>query len=603
MKTCPKCKTEYTDDKKFCKSCGGQLLSTKETDPKFSAKKMVLEEKLKTDPLNISLLSEFAQLLIENILYDEAILILYKILAIEENNLKAQRYLFHCLNAKGKTKEAAEIGYKLVDQIPDNTDLLLEVALLAMGKEDNTRALNYFDRIIKNEPKQKDVWKYKAAILYKMDDKAAAYIAWNSVYNIDPKDIDASLYLGIEASKKGEYGRAKELIESVIERIEDKTQKQFLGLVYLAKSCANLKLDEKSISDLYSKINAIMKPDWLNLEVKIVLSEIVLLLGQKALEKKDFSLALSYFENVGEYGDIKRSREGSALTYYKMSEEYYDKKDLVNAEHYLNESLKLDPTNSEVKEKHVEILDKINANKRKKKKKNIIVLTVIALCSIAAFFIVRTIQSLNENDLWNESKKTNTFQSYSDYILLYPNGKYVNEANSNKEKVSFFIDKRDGKKYRIVLIGKQIWMAENLNFETSTGSWLYKNGDDSEERYGRLYNWETAILVCPKGWRLPTKADFETLAAVVNNDGNMLKAIGQGSADGAGTNTSGFSALLAGNHNDDGYLNSLGYSAGFWSSTGDTYFYYSLNLYSYDSSINFYNCNKKYGYSVRCLKD
>ena len=52
--------------------------------------------------------------------------------------------------------------------------------------------------------------------------------------------------------------------------------------------------------------------------------------------------------------------------------------------------------------------------------------------------------------------------------------------------------------------------------------------------------------ICPDGWHIPTPAQFQTLKTAVNNDGNSLKAIGQGSGSGTGTNTSGFSALLAG---------------------------------------------------------
>lgn len=65
-----------------------------------------------------------------------------------------------------------------------------------------------------------------------------------------------------------------------------------------------------------------------------------------------------------------------------------------------------------------------------------------------------------------------------------------------------------------------------------------------------------------------------------------------------------FSALLAGNRNNNGNFNNLGNNGNFWSSTqNDATNAHNLNLNNNDANINLNNNNKTNGFSVRCLED
>jgi uncharacterized protein (TIGR02145 family) len=111
--------------------------------------------------------------------------------------------------------------------------------------------------------------------------------------------------------------------------------------------------------------------------------------------------------------------------------------------------------------------------------------------------------------------------------------------------------------------------------------------------------------ICPDGWHIPTYAEFDTLIATVGNNGNSLKAIGQGIGGGIGTNTSSFSALLSGYHEANGSFNNLNINTYFWSSSTGGTGSEAINMSVYNDGDNIYvfNYSKSYGYCIRCIKD
>jgi uncharacterized protein (TIGR02145 family) len=188
----------------------------------------------------------------------------------------------------------------------------------------------------------------------------------------------------------------------------------------------------------------------------------------------------------------------------------------------------------------------------------------------------------------------------------------------------------DMSNYATVVIGEQTWMAENLDYAVE-GGMCYNNDSLNCERYGRLYDCETAKTVCPRGWRLPTAEDWDVLMDFVQTDngysydglaskaGLYLKAVDGWDSynstvqnkwiSGNGLDKYGFAALPGGCGYDDGSFYYIGEEGYWWNASdecGDEdWDGGNWNLIGgYDSSVLF---PARFGidayYSVRCVKD
>lgn len=218
-----------------------------------------------------------------------------------------------------------------------------------------------------------------------------------------------------------------------------------------------------------------------------------------------------------------------------------------------------------------------------------------------------------------------------------------------------FKDYRDGKVYKTVTIGDQIWMAENLAYlpevvDVRTGSeitphyYVYDyNGynvssakaTSNYKRYGVLYNWAAAQTACPKGWHLPVDAEWKLLEEYLiangynydnTTEGNKiaksmatttfweqeepsvifgLTAEGTpGSADFSEIrNKSGFSALPGGSRYHNGRFSEVGIFGSWWTSTEDgTRYAKNWILHNGLSNLVSGSGSKGVGRSVRCVK-
>jgi len=190
-----------------------------------------------------------------------------------------------------------------------------------------------------------------------------------------------------------------------------------------------------------------------------------------------------------------------------------------------------------------------------------------------------------------------------------------------------------GKTYNTILIGSQCWLKENLDVGTMIRGAGEQTNNGTIEKYcyhdtlaycniyGGLYQWAEAVQykngatnstspnpaftgniqgICPPGWHIPSGDELIILGGAAGNDGNALKAIGQGT----GTNTSGFSALLAGYRTETAYFSDLGNASHFWSTLeGDIYSVYHKRLLANSEVFDGFTWPKSAGLSIRCVKD
>ncbi len=212
---------------------------------------------------------------------------------------------------------------------------------------------------------------------------------------------------------------------------------------------------------------------------------------------------------------------------------------------------------------------------------------------------------------------------------------------SSGQETGTFTDPRDGKTYKTVKIGTQVWMAENLAYlpsissgkegsETSPNYFVYgytgtsiseAKTTDNYKTYGVLYNWPAAVTACPDGWYLPSDEDWKTLEKYLGMSESHANSVGFRSSGSVPfklqetdsvhwsvkvnevNNSSGFTALPGGSRNKDGSFGLQRLIALFWTSTEiDTSKAVRRVLLLGTDGVGRGDFSKSAEYSVRCIK-
>lgn len=186
------------------------------------------------------------------------------------------------------------------------------------------------------------------------------------------------------------------------------------------------------------------------------------------------------------------------------------------------------------------------------------------------------------------------------------------ESYLSDETLNAFTDKRDGEVYRVVKIGKQVWMAENLRYrDTEANLLLERNswcvGDEDYCRQnGYVYDFLAVVNdfscaaqfcgilyphrgICPEGFHVPKKAEWDTLQSNATRLNISLNA------------DTGFTSAPTGEY--AGYAK-MDNCARYWTASQANseaaYEYYRCR-----DEVTFKNqsYDKGYGYALRCVAD
>jgi uncharacterized protein (TIGR02145 family) len=220
---------------------------------------------------------------------------------------------------------------------------------------------------------------------------------------------------------------------------------------------------------------------------------------------------------------------------------------------------------------------------------------------------------------------------------------YEQKAIYNNNDLDLLTD-IDGNQYKVVRIGDQVWMAENLrtsrfrngdklDYIKSNDKWSkskkaawswYENDPLNDSLYGKLYNSYSVNdkrCLCPTGWHVPSKNEWNILKEFLQftygtkNYQNLLKSNYGWHQELNGIDYIGFNGLPGGfrsyRYYDERLYNPLDppsnttfYHAhffGVWWLSSNDYFFLSYKDLIYPKQLD--SRYSSFGFSVRCVKD
>ena len=532
--------------------------------------------------------------------YDKTLSDLNKAIRLNPKYARAYYHRGYVYSIKGDHNKAISDCNEAIRLKPDDTAYGYRGYVYGI-KGDHNKAISDYTEAIRLNPNLAKTYARRGLAYYNKGDYDNAIYDYSEAIRLNPNDEKAYFNRGLAYVIKKDYDSAISDFDETI-RLNPNDAKAYInrGLMYDKKE------DYDSVISDYSEAIR-LKPDY---------ADAYLARGLMYAEKKDYDSA------IFDYSEAIRLKPNYAEAYSAKGNAYAYKKDYDSAISDYNEAIRLKPNDADA-------------------------------------YLVRGLIYAEKGD------HSKAIADYKSALRIDPNHSNAKDALSEAQEAlgnktaspsvasgvsgGLFTDKRDGKKYKTVKIGNQTWMAENLNY-AANGSKCYDNNSENCKKYGRLYDWTTAMTlpssckkitcasriqtkhrgVCPSGWHLPNNNEWtklmEFLASNENdvhydygygdgenqgieieyyeNAGKYLKAkSGQNENDNA-MDTYGFSALLGGFGFLDGSFKLVGITGFWWSANESNNYgaYYRVMGYGLDR-VYWHYSPKDFLQSIRCLQD
>ena len=447
MKICKNCNLSYDDDKKFCKKCGSSLVVKKDIVSKEDAKKIVFEDRLIADPLNVELLHEYSQFLFTNSIFNETVSVTLKLLAINEKDIIAKELLYKSYLSLNMLKEAMGYGKLLLSEKPNDISLLQELAEIA-GKMENAKLeTEFYNQILEIDPTHVDALLNKAHRFLEESQLEKALAIFGNLWDEgNTKDRVITIYAGIDKTLKSDYAAAIKLLRPILSKDEFTRENDIdtnRGILYLTYSLCQISEKLTEIKKWAIRINYDnLEQNHHLLDEKITFSVAEFIVNRTLNEvhfsneaKKQITNLVESFipgETYSKNYDLKL-----AEIWYAVGLKQAEFKLFADAIKSFSKAVELGPDETTYQNKLVEVKKQFDRQKRKRNKKMIftIVASIIALIVIVFAFFAYKINE--EKSAFETAKKINTENSYQLYIKKYPEGRYYIEAKQLEEEASW----------------------------------------------------------------------------------------------------------------------------------------------------------------------